>query len=386
MSKCISILFVSEDADRVNDIIKQIESSDYKVDSIRVEDRTSFSKEIANRKWDIVIFSQNLKKIQFPEDILLIREISKESIFIIITERTDIKSTLEGICPKIVPMDSKERWEDRFWTHEFEDYEQMVSLHDSDYNILKASKCACERLGIKQFPVKCYHLFHNTENPPHFCPFKKWIENGKYEKKSESLVVFEKKLNSFIYLRCIPVCDNDLLLGCLHICSELGKTKLSEIISNHLTLNNLEPQSNEGGRVDTILRHFSRIHPQVTPEPLKVTKPDEFNQFVQIFAQTLDLALDQQVYKVEHPLSEKIKHTAELLGRLNATPRDVVEIYRAGIKEKVKDEKDIKSQAYKEEGLYILIELMGHLADYYRKYSKYSLGLTIPGGIKIIKE
>lgn len=52
---------------------------------------------------------------------------------------------------------------------------------------------------------------------------------------------------------------------------------------------------------------------------------------------------------------------------MQATPRDAIEIHTAVLKEK-NTNASRKSQAYVKEGRLIILELMGYLTAYYRKY------------------
>ncbi|MEM2899421.1 MAG: response regulator [Thermoplasmata archaeon] len=395
--KHISILFLEENEEKIGLISKKIESLNYKVVSACVKDKNSFENEVKSKKWDLVIID-SCAGISPVEAITILRNNSKDVVCVVISDKLDIPLTVNAIkeganecLEKVESKDFLPRLEkvlkevengvseisiDKiFWLDEFDEYEEFLSIIDWEYNIIKANKYTMKRLGINQLPVKCYKVYHHMDKPPHFCPHTK-CKNG----KPETIEIFEKSLNTFLIIRCIPIFESGNFLGCFQQCCEVGKDKLSEVIYTQ----NISETKNQSKRLDTIFLHLSRAQTHsLSAEPLKNTRPEEFNEIVRIFAEILDLALEQKVYKVEYQLSEKLKKVADLLGRLDACPRDVIDIYGAVMKEKVKDEKIIKSHAYREEGMVLLIELMGYLAAYYRKYS---VGLRIPGGIKIIRE
>ena len=83
----------------------------------------------------------------------------------------------------------------------------------------------------------------------------------------------------------------------------------------------------------------------------------------------LDLALEQQAYKVEHNIPESLNAIAEQMGFLRARPRDVVELHSITLKEKTMKVNPQKAQAYSEEGRLMVLRLMGYLVSFYRKYS-----------------
>jgi len=82
----------------------------------------------------------------------------------------------------------------------------------------------------------------------------------------------------------------------------------------------------------------------------------------------MDLALEQQAYKVEHDISGKLRTIAEELGYFKAGPRDVVEIHSSALRKKTSETSHARAQAYAEEGRMMVLQLMGHLASYYRTY------------------
>jgi len=104
-------------------------------------------------------------------------------------------------------------------------------------------------------------------------------------------------------------------------------------------------------------------------KPFRQAVPDTFNQVVRHYGDLMDLALEQQAYKVEHDISGKLRTIAEELGSLKAGPRDVVEIHSSALRKKASETSHARTQAYAEEGRMMVLELMGHLASYYRTYS-----------------
>ena len=103
-------------------------------------------------------------------------------------------------------------------------------------------------------------------------------------------------------------------------------------------------------------------------EAIRQSIPDIFQELVQNYGDLLDLALEEQAYKVEHNLSERLRSLADKLGFLKASPRDVVDIHTTTLRQKNQDVTLAKAQAYVSEGRLMVLELMGYLVSFYRKY------------------
>ena len=95
--------------------------------------------------------------------------------------------------------------------------------------------------------------------------------------------------------------------------------------------------------------------------------PDIFTELEQKYDRLIDRFVEQKIYRVEYTISEQIDVLIEQLGYLQATPRDLIELHMSVIKQKQSISKK-KSQAFIVEGRYLLLELMGKLAAYYRRY------------------
>ena len=103
-------------------------------------------------------------------------------------------------------------------------------------------------------------------------------------------------------------------------------------------------------------------------KPFRQAVPDTFNQVVRHYGDLMELALEQQAYKVEHDISGKLRTIAEELGSFKAGPRDVVEIHSSALRKKASETSYARAQAYAEEGRMMMLQLMGHLVSYYRTY------------------
>jgi len=95
--------------------------------------------------------------------------------------------------------------------------------------------------------------------------------------------------------------------------------------------------------------------------------PDTFRNLVDSYEELMDLALEQQAYKVKHDISGRLGSMAETLGFYKAGPRDVVDIHTTALKAKTRKTATVeKKKAYTGEGWIMVLELMGYLASFYR--------------------
>jgi hypothetical protein len=81
----------------------------------------------------------------------------------------------------------------------------------------------------------------------------------------------------------------------------------------------------------------------------------------------LDRALTQRGYKVDYDVSDDLQALARELGDMEARPRDVVRIHTTALKDRTRAASGARAQAYLEEARLMVLELMGHLAAYYRE-------------------
>ena len=97
--------------------------------------------------------------------------------------------------------------------------------------------------------------------------------------------------------------------------------------------------------------------------------PDMFNELVRRYGDTMDLAVEQRIYRVDHHTSEQLRSLGEKLGFSKAGPRDVVEVHTTALKKKTNGTTPQGAVAFTEEGRLMVLELMGYLASHYRNYS-----------------
>ena len=104
-------------------------------------------------------------------------------------------------------------------------------------------------------------------------------------------------------------------------------------------------------------------------QSLREQNPDEFEALLNAYDTLLDMLLERQARKLVDDFESRLLRFAERLGMINAGPRDVVAIHKAAIAAKIAREPAMKAKAYCEEGRLLILQVMGHLASFYRSLS-----------------
>jgi len=126
-----------------------------------------------------------------------------------ITERKQMERLL---------IEAKDDWEDTFDT-----ITDMITIHDTDFNIIRANRAARERLGLPPLgktEVKCYHYYHGLDQPQNGC-----ICMHQTEETSE---IYEPHLKSFLELRGIPRYKDKRLIGHIHIARDVTERRRAQ--------------------------------------------------------------------------------------------------------------------------------------------------------------
>ncbi|MEW6108776.1 MAG: PAS domain S-box protein [Nitrospirota bacterium] len=115
------------------------------------------------------------------------------------------------------------------WEYTFNSITDMVTIHDKDYNIIRANKAAEKMLGLtflEKTPYrKCFRYYHGTEAPPEGCPSCDCLKTG----IPATFEIFEPHLNMFIEIRAIPRFDsNNNLMGLIHVVRDITERKRAE--------------------------------------------------------------------------------------------------------------------------------------------------------------
>lgn len=104
-------------------------------------------------------------------------------------------------------------------------------------------------------------------------------------------------------------------------------------------------------------------------QSLRDKTPEEFESLLNAYDTLLDMLLERQARRLVDDYEARLLRFAERLGMINAGPRDVVAIHKAAIAAKIAREPAMKTKAYCEEGRLLILQVMGHLASFYRSLS-----------------
>ncbi|MEW6599423.1 MAG: diguanylate cyclase [Nitrospirota bacterium] len=111
---------------------------------------------------------------------------------------------------------SQQEWEDTFNV-----ITDMITIHDKDFNIIKANKAAGRILDmpfLNDKKLKCYKYYHGTDAPPEGCPSCGCLHTG----KPSVFELFEPHLNRHIEIRAIPRFDeNNRINGLIHVVRDI---------------------------------------------------------------------------------------------------------------------------------------------------------------------
>jgi PAS domain S-box-containing protein len=133
-------------------------------------------------------------------------------------KRNAEQNNLQGIIEK-----AKKEWQDTFDT-----ITDVITIHDNDFNIIRANKAATEILGLSFQEIlnqKCYKTYHGKDSPPESCPACAILKGGNHS----TTELFEPHLNRFIELKALPRRDeNNRLIGMVQIVSDITDRKIAE--------------------------------------------------------------------------------------------------------------------------------------------------------------
>lgn len=102
--------------------------------------------------------------------------------------------------------------------------------------------------------------------------------------------------------------------------------------------------------------------------PLNMRDEFFFSELVDKYCHILEKAVEKQVLKINYDISENVKKIALELGKRFAKPSDLVSLHREALIRLASCNKVDKMRYFKQEGSFLLLELMGELALFYRNY------------------
>ncbi|MHB8835637.1 MAG: PAS domain-containing sensor histidine kinase [Candidatus Methylomirabilia bacterium] len=142
------------------------------------------------------------------------KAVSSQGIFRDVTERKKLGEDLYRISHD--------------WEETFDTLTDMVTVHDKDFNIIRANKAAEKILGLPFLEArnaKCFDYFHGTACPPAGCPSCASLVTGRPSVNE----IFEPHLGRHLEIRAIPRLDsNNQVVGLIHVVRDISERKKSE--------------------------------------------------------------------------------------------------------------------------------------------------------------
>jgi PAS domain S-box-containing protein len=143
----------------------------------------------------------------------------------------DISGNIIAVIETLQDFTDRKKLEDQIylakqdWEETFNTITDMVTVHDKDFNIIRANKAAEKILGLSFLEIsktKCFQHYHGMSCPPEGCPSCQTLITG----KPSTSELFEPHLNRFIEIRAIPrVNSNGQIEGLIHVVRDISERK-----------------------------------------------------------------------------------------------------------------------------------------------------------------
>ena len=159
-------------------------------------------------------------------------EKSRNQLEVKVWERTaDLKKTNEELAQEVIERRAAEalRFQsEQDWEETFNTITDIITIHDRDFNIIRANAAARKALGLPTpgtSAVKCYEYYHGKEGPADGCVTCRSLKTGKPSK----IEFFEPHLKMFAEISAIPRLDSDNnVVGLIHIVRNITDRKKNE--------------------------------------------------------------------------------------------------------------------------------------------------------------
>ena len=114
------------------------------------------------------------------------------------------------------------------WEETFDAINDAITIHDTDFNVIRANKAAEKILGLQFLKIlgqKCYRLYHDSNSPLEDCASCRVLKTG----KPATTEKFETYLNKFIEIKAFPLFDDDnQIIKVVHVIRDITAQKHME--------------------------------------------------------------------------------------------------------------------------------------------------------------
>lgn len=114
------------------------------------------------------------------------------------------------------------------WRESFDAINDIITIHDKDFNIVRANKAAESGFGMAMSDIlstKCFRSYHGTDCPPTGCPSCETLKSG----IPSTVELFEPHLNKFVEIKALPRFSADrTIVGVVHVVRDITEGKRAE--------------------------------------------------------------------------------------------------------------------------------------------------------------
>lgn len=161
---------------------------------------------------------------------------------------------------------------------------------------------------------------------------------------------------------------------------EILRCKISVFVELHKAWMKERDLAHEQQRVQELQAELDYYHALGTKANLPVGEtiygsrsirwisPPAFHELADSYGRVFDQSLEALTLKIDHDITGQLRQLAETIGFLRAGPRDVAEVHTQVLAAKTQDIPTAKTKALVGEARFQVLELMGHLVSFYRRY------------------
>ncbi len=131
------------------------------------------------------------------------------------------------------------------WEGAFDIINDAITIHDSDFNIIRANKAAADLLGTSIQQIlgkKCFFSYHGTKCAPSNCPSCVTKNTG----ENTITEIYEPYLGKHIEIKALPrIANNGQFKGIIHVVRDISDKKEGEIEQKKLHTQLVQSQKME---------------------------------------------------------------------------------------------------------------------------------------------